>query len=415
MPLINRETLSQLREMGSTRPAPPRVDTYGPPGEIIPLRVPGEIDLVDVGEDEFEDFPFWVDGPPGRAEWDALDPESVIDTTAAPSVVPDFTTLRPRDTTGDEDIERGIDVYGWYRSFHLEPQAQWGIYMRDWGLFEIARKAFLPAGAKPGDRADMGAAIAKAVRLLLLHECFHFVVDVAAASLEVLQDSRDLAAFGSGDTGAYRHWLDYFEAVYLGGAGPGRELEEALANAYCFEHLRPKGRARTFMRGQPPGYRDFEAFLGARFDVGLRELAGLLLCSKNPDPAPGPAESIFMARDPWRVMADVPIYLVQEVPTSPYTPLFIDRIPLDAQMESPQFVADLKDRPDLQKPVEKARRLLAGAVRHGSLNFEKLKGRRVPPLFSVRVNKGNRLFLERRGDEWWLLRVGPHDLYRSIA
>ncbi len=417
MPLIDHQTLSQLREMGATRPASP-LDSAEPQEvseEIVPLRLPDGPDLVERRGDTSSDFPPWVMGRPPSDEAFRLDPDGLIDTSDIPHVVPDFAALRPARASGADERERGVEAYGWYRSFHLEPQEKWGIYMRDWGLLEIARKAFVPGNAQTGDNLDVGAAVAKAVRLLLLHECFHFVVDVAATSLELLQHSRDLSQGSGATVGDYRHWLDYFETVYLDGAGPGPRLEEGLANAYCFRHLRPKGRARTFMRNQPPGYCDFEAFLGDNFDPGLRQMAGRLAHPRNPDPAAGPTESIFLARDPWRVLSAVPIYLVQEMPSSLYTPRFIDRIPASTQHETEDFRTDLDRRPQLRKPVEKTRRLLDAAVRHGSLNFEKLKGSRVPPLFTVRVDRRNRLFLERRGEEWWLLRVGPHDLYRSMS
>jgi len=63
--------------------------------------------------------------------------------------------------------------------------------------------------------------------------------------------------------------------------------------------------------------------------------------------------------------------------------------------------------------LEKAIRLFMTNERHPSLNFEALKGQR--GVFSIRMDQKWRILLNRAGDGVWeILRVAPHDIYRTV-
>lgn len=71
----------------------------------------------------------------------------------------------------------------------------------------------------------------------------------------------------------------------------------------------------------------------------------------------------------------------------------------------------VKRNPKRKIAVQKALRFFQENPSHPSLNSEKLAGLSI---WSVRIDRGNRLFYVKDGDETIFFAVGPHDLYRSI-
>jgi Txe/YoeB family toxin of Txe-Axe toxin-antitoxin module len=71
--------------------------------------------------------------------------------------------------------------------------------------------------------------------------------------------------------------------------------------------------------------------------------------------------------------------------------------------------ATTRDR-DRAERINRALELFRTDPDHPSLNFERLAG---SDLFSIRVNRGDRIILRRRdGDRFELVDVGSHDIYR---
>jgi mRNA-degrading endonuclease YafQ of YafQ-DinJ toxin-antitoxin module len=60
--------------------------------------------------------------------------------------------------------------------------------------------------------------------------------------------------------------------------------------------------------------------------------------------------------------------------------------------------------------INKALELFRTDPDHPSLNFERLAG---SDLFSIRIDRGDRIILRRRDGEWFeLVDLGSHDIYR---
>jgi Domain of unknown function (DUF4160) len=143
----------------------------------------------------------------------------------------------------------GIDALAYYAPFHFYRRNHWGIYVRDFGVTYLASR-FL--GRSTLERSDNWA-LRCAYWLLFEHEYFHFQTEVAAAQYEML----------TGDLSAYEHMFHDGRASWL---------EESMANARAHRHMHDhedalltfsrleffKGFASSWMKTQPPGYRDFD-------------------------------------------------------------------------------------------------------------------------------------------------------------
>lgn len=87
------------------------------------------------------------------------------------------------------------------------------------------------------------------------------------------------------------------------------------------------------------------------------------------------------------------------------------RYPFSKRAEKALSGLSAEDR----RRAAKAIRLFQDNPRHPSLNFEKLAG--YGDLYSIRIKQGHRAILRRvpgTDDEYDLLDVGPHDIYRRL-
>lgn len=147
------------------------------------------------------------------------------------------------------------DVLAFYWSFrnqHHHPFTR----STPWGIFVIAEGRMLLESFFASQRSSLSAPVRSQVAwdMLVSHELFHFQIDVATLRLET----------------AIHRVEKVWKPLYLQNrqrSHPRRSanrlgydpLEEALANAFTLWRAPRAHRAlmRTFMRRQPPGYRDF--------------------------------------------------------------------------------------------------------------------------------------------------------------
>ena len=176
--------------------------------------------------------------------------------------------------------EEGIDKLAWYRSFHWPPSAKWGIYVLDSGLSYVSRQVLHKkvryqdlVDPKKTDAYDR-AILQDSFELLLYHEFFHYLTDMAATVLEAGNFMRPA-----------RLYVSYRQNVCQPRSSPRNLIEEALANAYALTKFFPQKRKEDksvrdfvidFMGHQPQGYCDYAKFRGHKFNKGKRELVTLI-------------------------------------------------------------------------------------------------------------------------------------------
>ena len=166
-----------------------------------------------------------------------------------------------------EARQRGLDILAFYKSFR--DGTDWGIHIRRVGILGVAHHLHSVSGL-PVQRS-----IKAAYRLLFEHELFHFQVDCGYFKLETA-GRPDLKI---GDLPSAKGPYHVSRSVMT----PWDPLEEALANARAIHRSKPefKSAARDFLKGLPPGYRDFARFskikdfrngLGAVFNLTSKSL-----------------------------------------------------------------------------------------------------------------------------------------------
>jgi mRNA-degrading endonuclease RelE of RelBE toxin-antitoxin system len=315
-----------------------------------------------------------------------------------------------------EISREGVEALAWYRSFHWRPCERWGIYILDKGLYFVAERVFGAFDRFRGGPYDTPDLLLESLRLLFLHEFFHYITDIAASTLEI----------ASGLRRAY--YIEYVKNVYMRPGNSDEPLEEALANAFAFNRVpgwqfqRPGWRfrrsVRQFMKNQPGGYSAFDQYIRkSDFARGRRELGTCIFRAQRLQPGVTPLETLFDCYTRDVSYADVPVYIVPTITDSRYRLGFIRAIPRDKLDRSQQYVQDYQRLPRrVQRKVSKTLSNLQHGVQHPGLGFEKLNSKGNNKLFSVRVDKGYRLILrEVPGGRWELVTVGTHDdVYRTI-
>ncbi len=136
-----------------------------------------------------------------------------------------------------------VDVLAYYLPFHFYGE-EWGIYLRASGVLSIA--SMLASRSKNGLTQDL---LEVARGILLQHERFHFMAEVACARIELVPS-------------LCKVYEGYFQDPYA------TTIEEALANAHAFravvrqqsEGIRKE--VKQWMLSQGAGYSDFVRCLG---------------------------------------------------------------------------------------------------------------------------------------------------------
>jgi hypothetical protein len=198
----------------------------------------------------------------------------------------------------------GTDALAWYCPFHFYDERQWGIYIHAPGLHYLA--AVLNGRALAASDELM---LNWAQRLLIEHERWHFLSEVAATRAELV---RRVAVYEA-----------YFQDK------KALRLEEKLANAAALRdglrRAQPdvRRRAAKWMRSQPDGYREFDECLSPKAFLEKKREAGQLMTgpasirvTENtlaqsipltlqlkpaPNLLPGPTEFLFPERRPWQI------------------------------------------------------------------------------------------------------------------
>jgi hypothetical protein len=310
-----------------------------------------------------------------------LEPQRV-DSGSIDDLVRQITEINHGNGISDEEFQRtdeavsemGIEALAWYIPYHASPR-HWGIYMLR-STPEYIKRAILPHDPK-WDRSD-------SVRFVIDHEIFHFHEEMAASHYEVIQESPCYLRHVAYDT-----------------------RSEALANANAVsrtKRFRGHKGLYEFMLRQPPGYRDFKAFIPAeKFRDGLRE--------QFQDLCPT-AEFGEMLYDIKRIVYnvnDIPYYIVHNCQHA-LTPLA--RISVIEETET--FKKSLeKLGGNFAEKWQKAVAKICQDVRCRGAHLEKITGE----LFTVRVDRGIRAIirLTPTTGTYEALDIGTHDdTYRRI-
>jgi hypothetical protein len=253
---------------------------------------------------------------------------------------------------------------------------RWGIYLTDEGIWRLADR-LRQSDALPELKAhDL---LRTSTNLLLLHEFFHFLTDVAAVGLEFAEPASPKSLY-----------VAHAEAVHAAAPQKGRPREEALANAFADRRLRPtalRPAARQVFTEQPDGYRDFGRYLSpAGFQDGCRGLAAELAIGSARNVAGSPPhELLFDSELRQYSFGDVPVWFVQRLRATPYELAFIESINPSALHETDAFQKDVAKLPrQLKTKLEKALPQLVD-TRHRGLQFKPLTN--CGQVWSIRVGK----------------------------
>ena len=253
--------------------------------------------------------------------------------------------------------DSGIDVLAWYRSFHWDPPEKWGIYIPMSSIYYLARN-FDPNV----ETSKFLHLINRAFKVLVMHECFHYVVDMAAAVLESADSFR--------------------RNIYAPYSLDRRSPEESVANAWTLsKRLSPyHQQVKNFMDRQPPPYTRFREFDGrAGLTDGLRIIADRLVIGAGGNVEP--IEYIFNLDDKVLKKSRIPIYILPDdaVPEdSPYFLGFAPRFDSNCIIKSNRFEKSLrklrKGFPVVEKLLDKALDTLTRGSSTGGLRFKKMEG-----------------------------------------
>jgi hypothetical protein len=173
--------------------------------------------------------------------------------------------LDPSEEDERQIEHNGIEALAYYAPFHFYSRTQWGIYIRDYGVAYLASQFLQRRKLTSADNL----VIRCAYWLLFYHEYFHFQTEIAATNYELLTD--DQKAYEKVFHDAHAHWLE----ESIANANAYRELSEGKDVQLTFSLIQQlKGFVSSWMKTQPPGYRDFDRWCKtkATMEKGKSEL-----------------------------------------------------------------------------------------------------------------------------------------------
>lgn len=310
---------------------------------------------------------------------------------------------------GERGLDSGLEALAWYRSFHGD-RSTWGIYIPRSSLTIVDERYLSKLDMDRSDRLQLAA------DAILLHERFHFAVDLACAWFEILLRSpvraeaatRMRSSSGIHGQPASQAWLEVEEA------GASGHMLRSLATTCQPDTLVA---IRNFVAIQPAGYRDgLDAIDDERFQAVLTETIqshlGIWALERGLDlgsPAFDPLSVIPIGRE--ALIAQCPVYEIDDLDESG---LGAGNIKLILRIEAVQELPKFKKQ--LQKLDQRYRehwerlkeQISIGLPQHP--RFKKLKGSR-PPLYALYLPSGHRVHLhppDRFGASWSALEIGTH-------
>ena len=178
--------------------------------------------------------------------------------------------------------EFGIEILAYYIPFHFHrPDRPWGIYLRRVGIDHVRQRLMEIAGRDGHNFQNLEIPTNVAEHILLLHELRHHAIEVAFTRVELQVNTRN----------EYQQYITR-KRNHIGLHGN----TEAICNANVAIHSNPfktdwerprlmpptppnviikldwNDYVRTFMLGQPAGYRDFPQFTGFSSEQALESL-----------------------------------------------------------------------------------------------------------------------------------------------
>ena len=162
-------------------------------------------------------------------------------------------------------IGKGTSVeehFAYYKPFHFYKN-DWGVYIRALGVHHLASIISTPTSVTP-------ESVSLAFNLLVEHERFHFITEIAVSKFEK-ELGRPIYAW-CGYT--FNPRLRRCNGGYIYHAQASLH-EESLANAFAYNNLKkhyPKRLLKlvyVWMRNQAPGYSSFYKRVGKKFIMGL--------------------------------------------------------------------------------------------------------------------------------------------------
>lgn len=294
----------------------------------------------------------------------------------------------------------GLDALSWYVSFHNSSD-EWGIYIPTTSIHYLSRKLMSLHTIENLHSFDQIA-----VKILLLHEIFHFYADYAQTQFELIirEPCRNIL----------RAQL---------GVGKYLEIEEAAANAFMLRHLEQEcdddqiEAVRRFTLIQPAGYRDGAAlaqddqmFQQALCEV-VKSYVGLPMHSKSIflDPTVIHWDAFYpSAVDDF--LYDCPIYFLQDSDRfglPELEPKFFTSV--NEIRETSYFEKRLARLPSRYQDAWREKKAQLSQPPLNRKQFERLKGER-RGIYSVRVGKGHRAHLKPVDgySHWDALDIGTH-------
>jgi len=187
----------------------------------------------------------------------------------------------------------------WYVSFHWKDPL-WGIHLLEPCWHAITQRFWRhqPPNSFPAPREAARAAFF----YLFDHELYHYASDVAASMLEIARGRADV-------------YVPHHFNVYCKTYGTGDCTEEALAHRYAYERYETMRVDRKYLfwvlRNSPPGYREFQHYLGANFWTGRRRSMNEYLAGSPNPRSTHPLEQVIelVAQDAYSAGHRIPIYL----------------------------------------------------------------------------------------------------------
>jgi hypothetical protein len=190
----------------------------------------------------------------------------------------------------------------WYQPYHYQPREKWGIHVRYDSWLRIAALFYLSC---PSLAYRSVASIKAAFLYLFIHQLFHYIVENAASTIEILIRKPHI-------------YTKYYTDVYSQVFNSSNCIEEGLSNRYLFGWTEECHIDRDFLKQkllkQGPGYNNFIEYDGSNFRKENRILMSQIRFTSLNPPLYDPIEQIVDVSNviEYSSAHNVPIWLHRE-------------------------------------------------------------------------------------------------------